>query len=265
MFTPWTDIIDIHAHIGHLRGRHYSPKDALTRMDRNGIERAVTLHFMTGLIDREDFRRANDYVLTAVKDHSDRFIGMCVVSPLHGQTACDEVRRCLDAGMSGVKFHADKHGGYSILSPGAADVLRVIEPTGAVLFVHSDFHSRLCSPYQVAELARAFPTVRMILGHSGLDQERSGEAAQVVRDLPKVFLDTSQTPDNPEAVYVASTKTVGPNRVVFGSDAPVISPEVNLAKLRIAMECFGLEESVARAIVRGNAQRLLDGAPNVRL
>lgn len=265
MFTPWTDIIDIHAHVGHLRGREYSPKDALARMDRNGIQHAVTLHFMTGLIDREDFRRANDYVLAAVKSHADRFVGMCVVSPLHGQAACDEVRRCLDAGMSGVKFHADKHGGYSILSPGAAEVLRVIEPTGAILFVHSDFHSRLCSPYQVAELARAFPKVRIVLGHSGLDQERSGEAAHVVRDLPNVFLDTSQTPDNPEAVFVASTKTVGPDRVVFGSDAPVISPEVNLAKLRVAMECFGLEEAVARAIVRGNPQRLLDGAPNVQL
>jgi predicted TIM-barrel fold metal-dependent hydrolase len=104
----------------------------------------------------------------------------------------------------------------------------------------------------------------MILGHSGLDQERCGEAAHVVRDLANVFLDTSQTPDNPEAVYVASTRTV-PGRVVFGSDAPVISPEVNLAKLRVAMDYFGLEESMARAIVRGNAQRLLAGAPNVRL
>jgi uncharacterized protein len=265
MFTPWTDIIDIHAHIGHLRGREHPPRDALARMDRNGIQHAVTLHFMTGLIDREDFRRANDYVLEALKSHGDRFVGMCVVSPLHGQAACDEVRRCLDEGMSAVKFHADKHGGYSILSPGAADVLRVIEQTGAVLFIHSDFHSRLCSPYQVAELARAFPKVRMILGHSGLDQERCGEAAQVVRDLPNVFLDTSQTPDNPEAVYVASTRTIGTGRVVFGSDAPVISPEVNLAKLRVAMDYFGLEKSVARAIVRGNALRLLTGAPNARL
>jgi hypothetical protein len=263
MFTPWTDIIDIHSHIGWIRGREHPVGEALARMDRNGIQRAMVLHFMTGLLDRADFRQANDYVLAALRSHPDRFIGMGVVSPMHGPAAREELRRCLDGGMSGLKLHADKHGGYSLLSPAVAELLAILEPTGAVLAAHSDFASRHCSPYQVAELGRRFPGVRIILLHLGLDQELVGEAPGVVRDLPNVYLDTSQTPDNPEAVFVGPSRTVG-DRVLFGSDGPMISPEVNLAKLRVAMERFGLEDSAARAIVRENAARLLAGAPNVR-
>ena len=46
-----------------------------------------------------------------------------------------------------------------------------------------------------------------------------------------MFLEGSQTVDHPEAVYVNSTKQLGLERVPFGSDAPVISPEVNLRKV----------------------------------
>ncbi len=133
------------------------------------------------------------------------------------------------------------------------------------MFIHSDFHSKVCSPYEIVGLARAFPKAKILLGHFGLDQDLCDRAPSIVQDSPNVHLDTSQTADQPEAIFVSSTAKLGPDRILFGSDAPVLSPEVNLKKLEVAVDYFHLTRNVAEAILRGNAVRLLSGVPNVRV
>jgi predicted TIM-barrel fold metal-dependent hydrolase len=256
------NIIDIHAHIGFIHGREYGVDQTIERMDRNGIERAVVLHFMTGLVQREDFRRGNGYVKAAMGAHPERFIGMCVVSPLHGEFALEEFERCLEEGFSGLKFHPGKHGPYTLRSKVVERLLERVAETGALLFIHSDFNSPHCNPYEVVTLASAFPRARIILGHMGLDQDHYHLVPEIVRNTPNVYLDTSQTPDNPDLVFVAPTKKLGAGRLLFGSDSHMISPEVNLRKLEVAMEHYGLSEAGARAILHDNAVKLLSGAPN---
>jgi predicted TIM-barrel fold metal-dependent hydrolase len=232
-------------------------------MDRNGISRAVVCPFVTGLLDRADFRRANDYVIGAVKDCPERLVGMCTLTPLHGAFAVEEFRRCLDRGLSGIKLHPGRHGHYSLADSAMDLVMREVEATGAFVFIHSDFASKVCSPYEIVALARAFPRVKIVLGHFGLDQDMCGRTPAIVQDAPNVYLDTSQTADRPEAIFVSSTARLGASRVLFGSDAPVISPEVNLKKLAVAVEDFHLAPDAAEAILRGSAERLLAGVPNV--
>ncbi len=260
---PWDRVFDIHSHIGHYRGKEYRAADALRRMDRNRISRAVVCTFVSGLIDRDDFRRANDYVIAAVREHRDRFVGLGAVTPAHGPFAVEEFLRGLDTGLSGVKLHSDKHGMYSLAGEGTANLMREVEAKGALTFIHSDFSSKTCSPYQIVETARAFPEAKILMGHFGLDPEQCGHVPAIAKDVPNLYLDTSQTVDNPEAVFVASSRQVGVERVLFGSDAPVISPEVNLKKLEVAVELFGLAPETARAIAWENAAAMLKGVPNV--
>ncbi|MFI5341422.1 MAG: amidohydrolase family protein [Candidatus Methylomirabilales bacterium] len=87
----------------------------------------------------------------------------------------------------------------------------------------------------------------------------------IVKATPNVYLDTSQTVDHPEAVFVKSTAEVGRKRVLFRSDAPAISPEVNLKKLERAWELYHLAPDVAETILRGNVERFLEGMPIVRV
>ncbi|OGA35423.1 MAG: hypothetical protein A3G80_15180 [Betaproteobacteria bacterium RIFCSPLOWO2_12_FULL_62_13b] len=261
----WDDVFDIHSHIGMYRGQEYPLSDALARMDRNRISRAVVCPFVTGLLDRDDFRRANDYLIAAVKDCPERLVGMCALTPAHGPFAVEEFRRCLDLGLSGIKMHPDMHGRYSLAGPVMEQLMREVETTGAFMFIHSDFHSKVCSPYEIVALARAFPTAKILLGHFGLDQDLCGRIPSIVQDTPNVLLDTSQTADHPEAIFVSSTARLGANRVLFGSDAPGLSPEVNLKKLEVAVDYFHLAPEVAEAILRRNAVRLLSGVPNVRV
>lgn len=261
----WDRVFDIHSHIGFYGGKEYRAADALQRMDRNRIARAVVCPFVSGLIDREDFRRANDYVIAAVREHLDRFVGMCALTPAHGRFAVDEFRRCLDQGLSGVKLHPDKHGLYSLAGEPMAAVMREVESAGAFVFTHSDFNSKVCSPHEVAGLALSFPRAKILLGHFGLDQDLVGQVPRIVKPALNLFLDSSQTVDHPEAVFVTSTARLGAGRVLFGSDAPVISPEVNLKKLEVAVELFGLAPETAQAIVWDNAVAMLKGVPNVTM
>jgi len=259
------DVFDTHSHIGFYRGKEYSLQDALGRMDRNRISRAVVCPFVTGLLDREDFRRANDYIVRAVKVRPERLVGMCALTPVHGKFAVEEFQRCLDLGLSGIKLHPDKHGVYSLDGRVMEQLMRRVETLGAFVFIHSDFNSKVCTPYEIVAMARAFPKAKILLGHFGLDQELCGRIPSIVEDAPNVYLDTSQTADHPEAIFVSSTAKLGASRVLFGSDAPVISPEVNLKKLEVAVEYFHLAPDIAEAIVRKNAMRLLSGVPNVRV
>lgn len=257
----WDKVFDIHSHIGSYGGKEYRAADALHRMDRNRIARAVVCPFVSGLIDRDDFRRANDYVIEAVRDHRDRFVGMAAVTPAHGPFAVEEFRRCLD-GLSGAKLHPDKHGLYSLAGEPMAALMREVEATGAFVFTHSDFNSKVCSPHEVTAMALSFPRAKILLGHFGLDQDLVGQVPRIVQSAANVFLDSSQTVDHPEAVFVTSTARLGAARVLFGSDAPVISPEVNLKKLEVAVELFGLAPETAQAIVWDNAVAVLKGVPN---
>ena len=261
----WDDVFDIHSHIGMYRGKEYPLSDALARMDRNRISRAVVCPFVTGLLDRDQFRRANDYIIAAVKACPERLVGMCALTPAHGQFAVEEFGRCLDLGLSGIKMHPDMHGRYSLAGPVMEQLMRAVEATGAFMFIHSDFNSKVCSPYEIVALARAFPKAKILLGHFGLDQDLCDRIPSIVQDAPNVHLDTSQTADKPEAIFVSSTDRLGANRVLFGSDAPGLSPEVNLKKLEVAVEYFHLAPDVAEAILQRNAVRLLSGVPNVRV
>ncbi len=261
----WTDIFDIHSHIGVYQGKEYPLANALARMDRDGISRAVVCPFVTGLLDHDQFRRANDYIISALKECPERLVGMCTVTPAHGDFAIEEFHRCLRGGVSGIKMHPDLHGRYSLGGAVMEQLMAEVEATGVFMFIHSDFNSKVCSPYEIVALARIFPKAKIILGHFGLDQDLCTRVPSIVKETPNVYLDTSQTADQPEAIFVSSTAQLGANRVLFGSDGPTLNAEVNLKKLAVAVECFNLAPAVAEAILRGNAVRLLCGVPNVRV
>jgi predicted TIM-barrel fold metal-dependent hydrolase len=81
---------------------------------------------------------------------------------------------------------------------------------------------------------------------------------EIVKDTPNVMLDTSQTPDFPRDVFVLPVQVVGAERVLFGSDGPECDAALNLMKLDIAIEQYGLDRSEAAKVLGGNAYRVFD-------
>lgn len=253
--------VDAHCHIGGYEGNPHgvqslTARDLLARMDSTGIDRAVVCHFVSPLWSKEDIRQGNDLVLEATGKHADRLSGIAVVNPKMGSLAQEELRRCLEAGLKGVKFQPVLHGFYPVDGPLMDPLMEAAAEAKAVVVIHSDFGARCCTPYQVARLATRHPKVTVVMLHMGIVPDTLAHVPDIVRSAPNIVVETSHTPDLPHAVYVNPVRQLGPDRVLFGSDGPIVSVEVNLAKLEVAERLYGLTREEKRAILGENAARV---------
>jgi predicted TIM-barrel fold metal-dependent hydrolase len=235
----------------------------IEEMDRSGIDRAVVFGFPWS--DQDIMRRHNDYLGEAAGRFADRLLPFACVDP-RVPVAIREVERCLAGGMRGVGelgFYTDILDTWvvEVLEPIAACcqshqvpiVLHVNEPVG-----HRYPGKAEMSLKAIYELIRSFPQNRFILAHWGgglfFYELLKKEARET---LSRVAYDTAASPFlYIRAIYSVAVQIVGPGRILFGSDYPLIEPgryfeemaaaglsEENLAwiKGRSASEWLGLE------------------------
>lgn len=254
-----TVVVDMHNHVG-IKGSNMggqTPEQLISRMDRNGIDIAVICPFNSGMLAHEEFVDRNTTIIDAIKAHPDRLVGFCTVTPYHGTLALDEVRRCVERGMKGIKLHPRKHGSYSLNHPMLDPLMDVARELDISVLAHTDVNSKECTPYLARMLALRHPKVTLFAAHMGMDPDMIHWVPDMVKDAPNVVLECSATPDMPHVVFNNACSTIGAERVAFGSDTPGLSPEVNLKKLEVAEELFGLSKEDKRKILGENAVRIL--------
>jgi len=77
------------------------------------------------------------------------------------------------------------------------------------------------SSKNLANLARSFPDLKIILGHAGLAMEFAIDFGLSLKQYKNIYFETSCS--IPYAIF-SLIKTVGHKRLLFGSDAPVTNP-----------------------------------------
>jgi len=255
-------VVDVHNHVGKKEGvwgvLSQGASELLARMEKNGIDKAVIFPFVSGLLTHEDFKEANDKIIECVEKYPNRLIGFCTVTPLHGDFALKEIERCASAGLKGIKLYPPGHGFYPLDSSLMDPLMEEAQRLKLVLLTHTDFNTKICTPFHAARLAQRFPSVPIIIAHFGEDPDVCHWVPDIVKHTENVFLDTSCTPDIPESIYVLPVRKIGAERLLFGSDSPTVSPEVNLKKLEVAEELYGLRKEEKRKILGENAQRILN-------
>jgi predicted TIM-barrel fold metal-dependent hydrolase len=254
-------VIDAHAHIyppqqtiWGLIGQTY--EDWIARMNRNGIDMSVVMGAYK--LTLEDQRAANDYVVEAITAYPNRFVGLMWVTPLWGeQQALDEIRRGADMGLRGLKLYPHGHGNFPLDTPLLDPIIRLAQELGWIVVAHTDIDSKVCSPHLAIRLAKRHPDVPLVLAHMGMNSDVTHFIPDYVKDQPNIYLDTSDTPNLPEFVYKTPMALI-PDRMLFGSDAPTLSPEVELKKVEVAEELYGLTREEKRKILGENAARLYE-------
>jgi predicted TIM-barrel fold metal-dependent hydrolase len=113
----------------------------------------------------------------------------------------------------------------------------------------------------IYRLLLALPGVTIILAHWGggfFFYELMPEVAQAARN---VCYDTAASPllYQPQ-IYALAYEIVGPTRILFGSDYPLIPP----ARYFQELQKSGLQESILRKIKGLNLWHLLHGEPESR-
>lgn len=231
----------------------------IENMDRTGIDRSVVFGFPWE--GAELTRRHNDYVLESAAKYPSRLIPLACVAPL-AVGSLEEAERCLRAGARGLGELAvyQDQGGRDLLQA-HADLFQLCRSHGGVLLVHAnepighrypgkapfglDFY------YALAGLAEGMV---LILAHWGgglcLFELLKKEVPEA---LAHVYYDTAASPYlYRPSIYAMVSRIIGPERVLFGSDFPLLSPE----RYDREMARAGLSAEETEKILGGNAARL---------
>ena len=237
-------IIDSHCHLGVGFRKRTTVDELLREMDRAGVERAVvsTVDEFIAVSNRE----GNDEVLRAVRAHPDRLKGLSAVNPWFREKGVSELSRCLEAGLSGLKLNSHLQG-FVLSDPLVHPLVATCRSFGVPLYAHTGTPV-VAEPFQLAELARAFPDVPMVLGHMGYT-DFWYDAVPAALQSQNIYLETS-------LIDIMNIRTaiekVGPDRILFGSDFPE-------SDLSLEVEKMSMVEMTAEArarIMGENAARL---------
>ncbi len=217
----------------------------------------------------------NDHIAAAVRKHPDVFIGFGAVDPGKGRLAVDEARRCAEElGLRGLgelnpgrqHFFPNDQRFYPLWEEAVRHNLIVLFHTGmlgagAGTPGGMGFKLKYTRPVPyIDDVAADFPDLKIISAHPSWPWQE--ESLAVCRHKTNVYLDLSGWAPRyfpPSLVQYAGS--IIQDRVLFGSDWPVITPER-------WMQEFGqltIKDSVREKILLTNAKNLLGIASGDRV
>jgi predicted TIM-barrel fold metal-dependent hydrolase len=242
-------VIDSHTHIGVRHGASQSAEELIGKLDQAGVDKAVMFPFPEGNGLTGDVRENNSVVTAAMAAHPDRVIPFCIVNPWHKEAAVEELRHCVeDLGFKGVKIHPTLHG-YRLADHELVDpIFAAARDLGIVITCHGA-GDLLNNPAEFAEMAGTFPTVPLLMVHMGVFWS-TDHAVVASKAHPNLYLDTSRAPIWEIQVAV---KALGPEKVIWGTDAPFVDYDAEFEKMARATD----DRSGYELIVGGNIARLL--------
>ena len=235
-------------------------EELVAAMDVAEVDVSVTLGL--GWTSQEIAREVNDYLLESAARYPQRLVPFCSVNPAWGEPALREVERCARLGAKGVgELHPDTQGfdltAHQVMDP-LMDMLRsyrlvllthASEPVG-----HQYAGKGATTPPVLVGLIEQFPDVPTVCAHWGGGLPFYALMPEVRAALGNTYFDTAASPllYQPEVVSVVA-KLVGADRILLGSDYPLLKPQRLIRQISTAP----LTDEERQAILGGNAQKLL--------
>ncbi|WP_113704189.1 amidohydrolase family protein [Nonomuraea lactucae] len=207
----------------------------------------------------------NDEVAQTCAANADVLIPFASVDPWKGKVAVRQARRLIEEyGVRGFKFHPNLQGFFPD-DRLAYPVYEVIEEAGAVALFHTGqtgigarvrggggIRLKYSNPIHVDDVAADFPDLPIILAHPSFPWQ--DEALAVATHKPLVHIDLSGwSPKYFPAQLVKYANSLLQEKVLFGSDYPLISPDRWLADFAD----LPIKDEVRPKILKQNAARLL--------
>jgi len=208
----------------------------------------------------------NEFVAGAVRADPDVFIGFASVDPWAGRKAVDRVKHAVEElGLKGFKFHPASQAFYPN-EKRFYPIYEAIAGTGLPMLFHTGitgFGAGLpgggglklggCRPIPyMDDVAADFPETPMILAHPSWPWQDESLAMAVHK--PNVYIDLSGwSPKYFSPSLIQYANTLLQDKVMFGTDYPLISPERWLG----AFEKAPFRDEVRPKILFENANRLL--------
>jgi predicted TIM-barrel fold metal-dependent hydrolase len=210
-------------------------------------------------------RIANEEIAEDCAKHPDVLIPFASIDPHRGRAGVREARRLVEAyDVRGFKFHPSIQG-FAPDDRLAYPLYEAIEELGAVALFHTGqtgigarvrggggIRLKHSNPMLVDDVAVDFPDLRIILAHPSFPWQ--DEALAVATHKEHVHIDLSGwSPKYFPPQLVRYANSLLQDKVLFGSDYPVITPDRWLADFAD----LDLKDAVRPKILKDNAARLL--------
>ena len=236
-----------------------TPPELLAAVQRNAMDAAAALGISWRSMER--CRAHNDALLAAAAESAGRLVPFCTVSPAASPADLRrELERCARAGARGVgELRPEAFGG---LEGAVGETLAgCAEEFGLVLLFHASEPVGHRYPGKEGgdlgalwRFIAAHPRVRVVLAHWGGGLPFFALMPEVRAALASTWFDTAATALlYTPAIYRTVIDLVGADRILFGSDFPLLGPRRQLRALADAP----LSEEERALIAGGNAARLL--------
>ena len=238
-------VIDAHMHIGKFYNfliPHSEASDLMASAGRIGIQR---MYGSSIVAIRGDAESGNNDALAFHAKYPDRFIPYLVFKPNYPEEADRTIALAETKKMLQFKIHDDGND-LPYDDKRYFPLYEYANGAEGVILAHTYGKKHVVPIMKVAE---EFPHIRVLLGHSGIIEEEI--YAQAVREHENIFLETC----NSMAWYGLVERLVamaGPERVLFGTDMPFMSPDQQLGRVLFAR----ISDEDKRKVLGLNAQRL---------
>jgi hypothetical protein len=251
--VPGIEPLDAHTHIGSNDpdGYRCSREELVAALERvDGRAIVFPMHEPGG------YPPANDMVIAEAAAADGRLFPFCRLDP--HDTPVAEAERCLAAGARGIKLHPRAEG-FTLDHPGLGDVFALAHERRLPVLCHAGRGIPALGRHAL-DACRRFPGMRLILAHAGIcDLAWIWRAAP---DHPNLFFDTAWWAASDVQALLA---LVPPGQVLMASDAPYSTPAFGATMaLRHALQ-VGLDTDQIRAVLGGQAARLLEGGEPLEL
>lgn len=207
----------------------------------------------------------NDYVASIVKQYPDQFMGFASVDPWKGKLAINELERAVtELGLRGLKLHPTTQAFFPNdtrfypLWQKASDL-------GIPVLFHSGqtgvgagtpggggYKLKYSHPMLLDDVAADFPDLTIIMAHPAVPWQE--EQLSVALHKGNVYIDLSGwSPKYFRPILVQYIRSILKDKVLFGSDYPVLQPERWLQDF----EGLELKDEVRQKILLENAKKVL--------
>lgn len=235
-------------------------EDLIASMDRDGVDVSLIVNY--GWSTHEFCVETNDYILESISRYPKRLSGFCAVSSYHDDFSLAEIERCIRGGAKGVgELRPDIQLPESVSQEMLVPFHQLLFKYKLILLTHSSdpvghFYrgKGVATPELLYKFIANFTGVPVVCAHWGGGLPFYTLMPEVRQTLENVYFDTAISPFlyRPE-IYRYVRDLVGADRILFGSDYPVMAP----SRLLKEIDTMELSDEDREMILSGNARRLL--------
>jgi predicted TIM-barrel fold metal-dependent hydrolase len=245
---------------GDDRVKIATAEDLIENMDREGVDVSIIVNY--GWSTHELCVLTNDYIMESVSHYPKRLTGFGAVADYNSDKSLLEIERCARGGLRGIgELRPDCQPPGFVRKKDLEPFAELLRKHKLILLTHASEPvghiypgKGIATPGTLYWFIAAFPDLTTVCAHWGGGLPFYALMPEVKKALANTYFDTAASPFLylPE-VYRQVSQLIGAEKILFGSDYPVMTPGRVLKEI----DASGLAGEEKGEITSGNARRLL--------